>query len=445
MDPKQMPQNIDAEMAVLGATFLTRTALEKVCEEIDSSVFYSEAHRLIFEGINYLYEHKTPVDVTTITDYLENHKNLGIVGGVEYLSEIIDSVSTAANIEYYIDIVREKALRRALIETATNIVTDAYQSTDEISEVLDSADKQLSNVIRHRKTTEFMPISEAVRKTQEHIERLAENESELTGLATGFTMLDKITSGLHENELIIVAARPAMGKTAFGINIATHAAINSGKGVAFFSMEMGYEQIVSRIISSLGGIELTKLRTGKLNHNEWKRFNEAVSELGDAKLFIDDSSGITMADIRAKCRRLANSETGLSLVVIDYLGLIQSSSRYAGNRQMEVSEISRLLKTMAMELKVPVIALAQLSRSPELRENKRPIPSDLRDSGSIEQDADIVAFLYRDDYYKKEAEESNTSVSELIIAKHRNGATTTIKLLFERNMSNFRNYLENEG
>ena len=275
------------------------------------------------------------------------------------------------------------------------------------------------------------------------MERLAKNQADITGVPSGFYDLDKITSGFHENELVIVAARPAMGKTAFGLNLAVNAALNTKKPVAIFNMEMSAEQLALRMIAAAGSIDMNKLKTGRLEHSDWKKVNEAMSQLGETEIYIEDASGMTVSEIRAKCRRLATSDKGLSMVVIDYLQLIEGSSRYAGNRQQEVSEISRSLKTMAMELKVPVIALAQLSRSVELRENKRPLMSDLRESGSIEQDADIVMFLYRDDYYNKTAQESNnTSITELIIGKHRNGSTGTVELLFERSMSNFRNYLK---
>lgn len=284
-----------------------------------------------------------------------------------------------------------------------------------------------------------------MRSTQQELERLAKNQNEITGIPSGFYDLDKLTSGFHPNELIILAARPAMGKTAFGLNLAVNAAQKTDKAVAIFNMEMSAEQLALRMIAAAGGIEQNKLKTGRLEHNDWKKVNEAMSELGDTNLYIEDSSGMTISEIRAKCRRLATQEKGLGLVVIDYLQLITGSAKYEGNRQQEVSEISRSLKTMAMELKIPVIALAQLSRSVELRENKRPIMSDLRESGSIEQDADIVAFLYRDDYYNKPAgDSSNVSITELIIGKHRNGGTGTIELLFEKDMSNFRNYIKKE-
>lgn len=441
---RQIPQNTEAEMAVLGSAFLSISAKDKICEELLEEMFYLDSHKKIFGAIKELYEEGIPIDITTLKEKLSKNKNLEAIGGIEYLSEVVDSVATASNIEHYINIVKEKHLLRSIIDVSTNIITNAYESKEDINEVVDKADRDFSNVIKNRKTGEFVKISEILRKAQEDLERLAKNKSDITGLATGFYSLDKITSGLQPNTLIILAARPAMGKTTLGLNIATNIALTSKKAVAVFSMEMGAEQLVMSMIASVGGIDSFKLRTGRLEHNDWKRVNEAISELADAKLYIEDASGMTVSEIRAKCRRLANSEDGLSLVVIDYLQLIAGSARYAGQRQQEVSEISRALKTLAMELHIPIIALAQLSRSPELRENKRPNLSDLRESGSIEQDADIVAFLYRDDYYNKPNEASNNSLTEIIIGKHRSGATGTVTLLFEKNMSNFRNYMDTE-
>ena len=277
-------------------------------------------------------------------------------------------------------------------------------------------------------------------KAQADLEKLSSLKGEITGVPSGYYDIDKLTAGFHENELIIVAARPAMGKTAFAVNMAVNMALNSKKTVALFNMEMGAEQLISRMLSSVGQIEANKLRTGKLEHQDWKRVNEAISRLADTKIFIDDTPGMTVSEIRAKCRRLANSADGLDVVIIDYLQLISGSAKYAGQRQQEVSEISRSLKTMAMELNIPVIALAQLSRSVEGREDKRPLLSDLRESGSIEQDADIVAFLYRDDYYNKEsAIDENTSKSEFIISKHRSGPTASVNLIFKRDTSSFFN------
>lgn len=444
MIERKMPQNLEAEMAVLGSAFLTTYALEKVCEELLPEMFFNAANKRIFEAIYELHQNKIPLDSTTVKNEIEKKSNISSIGGIEYLSEVIDSVITAANVDHYIDIVREKALRRKLIEVTNEINVSAYNEEYDTNEMIDDAEKKIFTVTKARKAGEIKTIGEVMRTTQEHLERLAKNQAEITGIATGFYDFDKLTSGLHENELIIIAARPAMGKTAFGLNIAINSAINSKKPVAIFNMEMSAEQLALRMIASVGGIDMNKLKTGKLEHNDWKKVNEAMSQLGETDIYLEDSSGITVSEIRAKCRRLATSDKGLGLVIIDYLQLINGSARYAGNRQQEVAEISRSLKTMAMELKIPVIALAQLSRSVELRENKRPIMSDLRESGSIEQDADIVAFLYRDDYYNKPKEKTNVSLTELIIGKHRNGSTGTIELVFEGNMSNFRNFAKKE-
>ena len=445
MAERKLPQNLEAEMAVLGCSFLTNYALDKVCEELDSDMFISEPNRRIFDAIKSLHQSKIPLDSATVKNEIEKKGSINLIGGIEYLSEVIDSVITAANVDYYIDIVREKALRRKLIDVTNAITSSAYDEEENTNDLIDDAERKIFSVTKARKAGEFKTIGEVMRSTQQELERLAKNQNEITGIPSGFYDLDKLTSGFHPNELIILAARPAMGKTAFGLNLAVNAAQKTDKAVAIFNMEMSAEQLALRMIAAAGGIEQNKLKTGRLEHNDWKKVNEAMSELGDTNLYIEDSSGMTISEIRAKCRRLATQEKGLGLVVIDYLQLITGSAKYEGNRQQEVSEISRSLKTMAMELKIPVIALAQLSRSVELRENKRPIMSDLRESGSIEQDADIVAFLYRDDYYNKPAgDNSNVSITELIIGKHRNGGTGTIELLFERDMSNFRNYIKKE-
>lgn len=444
MAGRKMPQNLEAEMSILSGCLLMKSAADKVCEEMIPDMFFSDANRKIFEAIYNLHEAKKPIDMTTLTNELEKNNTLALIGGMEYLSEVVDAIVSAANLEYYINIVQEKYLRRRLIEVSTNITTSAYEEETNTSDVIDNAEKQIFTVTKERKASELKSISEVLRSTQERLEFLAQNGSAITGLPTGFTDLDILTSGLHENELIIIAARPAMGKTAFALNLAVNAALSTPKAVAIFNMEMGAEQLAERMIASVGGIDQNKLKTGRLDDKDWQKVNEAMSELGETNLYIEDISGITVGDIRAKCRRLATSEKGLALVLIDYLQLIQGSSRYAGNRQQEVSEISRSLKTMALELKVPVIALAQLSRNVELREDKRPIMSDLRESGSIEQDADIVAFLYRDDYYNPDSKNlsSNTSITELIIGKHRSGNTGTVELLFEKNLSNFGNRIK---
>ncbi|NLA32809.1 MAG: replicative DNA helicase [Mollicutes bacterium] len=444
MSTRKLPQNIDAEMEVLGAAFLTRYAFDKICEELSQDMFLDEKNKRIFEAIKNLYDKQTPLDVTTISNELDRLDYLKYVT-LEYLAEVIDSVATAANVDYHINIVYEKALLRKLIDTSTSIITKAYDEKETAEDVVDGAEKAIFEVTKRRKAGEFQPISEVLRKVQDIIEQKAKKDQDVTGISSGFYDLDKMTSGFHENELIVLAARPGMGKTAIALNMAAHAALNSDKSVAFFSLEMGAEQLVTRLISSIGGIEGNKLKTGQLNHSDWKRFNEAMSELGKAKLFLEDASGTRVSDIRAKCRRLANSPQGLGLVIIDYLQIIEGMQRYAGNRQQEISEISRSLKIMAMELKVPVIALAQLSRNPEQRENKRPNLSDLRESGSIEQDADIVMFLYTDDYYDKERKGNDAYKMELIIGKQRNGGVGTIELLFEKNMSNFRNLLQDRS
>ena len=445
MKEKTMPHNIDAEKSVLGSMFLSKYAIQKSLESLNKDLFYLDSHAKIFEAIKTLREKDISIDMTTVTEELENKKQLKQIGGIEYLTEIINFVPTAANVDEYIRIVEEKAILRRLIEEATEIVSSGYNQEEDLSEVLDNAEKKILNVVKTKKGTEFRSIQDVLLKTQSDLEKLSQQKSEITGLPTGFYDLDKVTSGLHENELIIIAARPAMGKTAFALNLATNIAMNTDKTVALFNMEMSGEQLAMRMLSSVGQIEAGKLRSGKLEHHDWKKFNEAMSRLAETKLFIDDTSGMTISEIKAKCRRLHNSEGGLGVIIIDYLQLISGSAKYAGNRQQEVSEISRSLKTLAMELNVPVIALAQLSRTVEGREDKRPLLSDLRESGSIEQDADIVAFLYREDYYTKQISiDENTSKSEFIIAKHRSGPTTTVDLIFRRNVSTFVNMLKEQ-
>lgn len=445
MNERVMPHNIEAEQSVLGAMFLSKYALQKCVESLDTTQFFLDSHAKIFNVISDLSEKGTPIDMTTVTAELDKRKQLNQIGGVEYIAEITNLVPSAANVDEYIKIVTEKATLRKLIETAIEIETEGYKGTNLLGDILDSAEKKILNVVKTRKGTEFRSIQDVLFKTQADLEKLSQTKGEITGIPTGFYDLDKLTSGLHENELIIIAARPAMGKTAFALNLATNMAINSKKAVALFNLEMGAEQLATRMLSSIGQIEGYKLRNGHLEHNDWKRINEAISRLADTNIFIDDTPGMTIGEIRAKCRRLASSEKGLDIVIIDYLQLINGSAKYAGNRQQEIAEISRSLKTLAMELEIPIIALAQLSRSVEGRDDKRPILSDLRESGSIEQDADIVAFLYRDDYYNKDsAIDEYTSRSEFIIGKHRNGPTATIDLLFKRNTSTFVNFVEKE-
>ena len=444
MAVKIMPNNLEAEKSVLGASFISNYALQKAIESLTPESFYSEKNNKIFSAMMSLAEEKTPIDITTVTGYLNKKNELLEIGGVEYLTEILNFVPTASNIDYYIQSVEESAILRRLINTANEIAEEGYRTDESVNEILDSSEKRILNIVKNRKSSEFRTIKDVLAKTQSDLERLSENKGEITGLATGWYDFDKLTTGLHPNEFIIIAARPAIGKTAFALNLATHVAMSQDKSVAVFNLEMSAEQLAMRILSSVGQIEGFKLRTGNLMNNDWKRINEASSQLSNTNLVIDDTPGITIGEIRAKCRRLASSEKGLSLVLIDYLQLISGGKNYGANRQQEVSDISRSLKTLAMELGVPVIALSQLSRSVEAREDKRPLMSDLRESGSIEQDADIVAFLYRDDYYNKEARtEDNNSISELIIGKHRNGPIATIELLFKKNTSTFLNLKKN--
>ena len=446
MNEKIIPHSIEAEQSVLGSMFLSKYALQKALEELNKDLFYLESHGKIFEVINDLYESGSAIDVTTVTSELDKRNLLKQIGNVEYISEIVNSVVSAANIDDYIRIVEEKAIRRRLIETSLEIEKAGYSSPDSINELLDNAEKKMLNVVKTRKGTEFRKIQDVLTTTQENIEKLSLNGGDVTGLSTGFDEIDKKTSGLHANELIIIAARPAMGKTAFAVNLATNVAIRNNKTVALFNMEMSAEQLVTRMMAAEGQISQSKLKTGNLGKNDWKQLDEAVTRLADTKIFIDDPPGMTIAEIRAKCRRLASTDGNLGLIIIDYLQLISGSARYAGNRQQEIAEISRALKTLAMELEIPIVALAQLSRGVEQREDKRPLLSDLRESGSIEQDADIVAFLYRDDYYTKKIEiDEFTSKSEFIMAKNRSGSTCTIDLIFKRDISKFEGYINEIG
>ena len=442
---RSVPNSQEAEQSVLSAMFLSKTALDKTFEIIDENAFYYDNNRKIFICLKNLYDSNTPIDMTTITNELRNKGYLEEIGGVIYLTEVLNTESTAANIDYYLKILNDDSIRRRLIDVSNEVNQLGYNVEDDISETLDEAERKILNIVKERQGTEFKSIKDVVYNVQKNLETLALTKGDVTGIPTGWTDFDKITAGLHENQFIIIAARPAMGKTAFAFNLAVNASTLAKKTVAVFNLEMGAEQLANRMLSSLGQIEGYKFMSGKLNNNDYVKFNEALSQLEDTSIYIDDTPGITIGEIRSKCRRLKASSTGLDLIIIDYLQLISGGKNYGANRQQEVSDISRALKMLAMELEIPVIALSQLSRSVEAREDKRPIMSDLRESGSIEQDADIVAFLYRDDYYNKEARtDNNTSISELIIGKHRNGSTGTINLLFKRDTSTFLNFT-NEG
>lgn len=447
MTEKIMPQAIEIEQCVLGAMFLSDQAIKKCVENLTPDVFFLDAHRKIFEVMQNLSEQNIMIDAPLVIAELEKRGILDSVGGTEYLTVILNSVISSSNIDEHIKIVNEKAILRRLIDVSSSIIDNAYDGDTELSDVLETAETKILNVVKTRKGSEFKSIQDVLNRTVEQINRIVDNKGEITGLPTGFTDLDKLTTGFHPHELIIIAARPAMGKTAFALNLATNIAQSTTKTVALFNMEMGAEQLAMRMIAAEGELDQGKLKRGELDKSDFNKIDEAVARLGNTNLVIDDTSGMTIGEIKAKCRRLASSENGLGIVIIDYLTLIMGSAKYQGNRQQEVSEISRSLKTMAMELDIPVVALAQLSRNVEQRDDKRPMLSDLRESGSIEQDADIVAFLYRDDYYqlkKGQEETSDISQSEFIVAKHRSGPTDTINLLFKRNISKFVSIVKKE-
>ena len=433
---KELPKNIEAEKSLIGSMFWSRDSLQKGCEEVEKEVFYLESNAKIFEAIKELYLNNSPVDITSVTTYLISTNKIKEVGGVEYLNEIVNSVATGANIEYYINLVSEKYTLRKMIEVATEIVTKATNVDVSAADTIDDAEREILNISKFRKTSEFRNVQDVLVKAQNDLEMLSKNNGKINGLTTGFGELDSLTEGLHPTQLVIIAARPAVGKTAFALNLALAAAKSTKKNIAIFSLEMPAEQLIMRMISSLGQIDNKKLSTGKLENEDWRRFNEAISILSDTNIYFHDAGGVTPSEIKAKCRRLATSGEGLGLVIIDYLQLINSSSRYSGSRQQEVSEISRSLKTMALELEVPVIALSQLSRSVEKREDKKPVLSDLRESGSIEQDADIVAALHAPDVEVPVGDEVPNPI-QLIILKHRNGPTKTIDLLFKKRTSTF--------
>jgi len=441
MERREVPYSLEAEQSVLGSAFLSKDALTKICDDLNEDDFYLDSHKIIYSVLKDLHDEGIPVDITIVTDRLESSGELTKVGNIDYLVEIANFVPSAANVEYYINIVHDKSVLRKLIEVSNEISADSYTFDGPINNALDNAESKIFNIVNKRKTSEFRNIQDVVYKAQSDLEKLSENKSEITGVATGFYDLDKLTSGFHENELIIIAARPGMGKTAFALNIATNVARSTTKNVAIFNFEMSAEQLVNRMLSSIGQINFSKFRNGNFDNEDWKKLGEAVSVLADTNIKIDDTAGSTISDIRSKCRRLASSKEGLALVVIDYLQLINGTSKSnQNNRQQEVSDISRGLKMMAMELHVPVIALAQLSRAVEGRPDKRPLMSDLRESGSIEQDADMVGFLYRDDYYNKETMNKDVSISEFIIGKNRNGPTKTIEFLFKGSTVTFANY-----
>ncbi|MEH7490992.1 replicative DNA helicase [Neobacillus niacini] len=430
------PQNIEAEQAVLGAIFLEPSALTVASEILIPEDFYRASHQKIFNAMLKLNDEGKVVDLVTVTEELASAKLIEDTGGVSYLSELASSVPTAANIEYYARIVEEKSLLRRLIRTATEIASDGYAREDEVEALLSEAEKNILAVAQRKNAGAFHNIKDVLVRTYDNIEQMHQSAGEITGLETGFIELDRMTAGFQRNDLIIVGARPSVGKTAFALNIAQNVAQKTGENIAIFSLEMGAEQLVMRLLCAEGNIDAQRLRTGTLTDDDWGKLTMAMGSLSNTGIFIDDTPGVRISDIRSKCRRL-KQEHGLGMILIDYLQLILGSGRAGENRQQEVSEISRSLKQLARELKVPVIALSQLSRGVEQRQDKRPMMSDIRESGSIEQDADIVAFLYRDDYYDKESE--NKNIIEIIIAKQRNGPTGTVSLAFVKEYNKFVN------
>lgn len=433
------PQNVDAELSVLGAAVTNKEAAIKATDVLQAADFYREANAVVFEAINNLIFHNQNVDVLTVTEELRRMGQLDNVGGVSYVTDLPNHLVSSLDVERHAQIVLEKARLRRLILAADTIAGEAYAGEGEVTDIVDAAERRILEVAKDERRQEMTAIGEIVQGQLDDIANKYTNKSGITGLPTGFSGFDNITSGLQPSDLILVAARPSMGKTALTLNIAQHVALKENKNVAFFSLEMSQEQLGLRMICSTALVDSQKLRTGRItSQDEWSRIMQAATALYEAPLFIDDTPGITVAEMRSKARRL-QAEKGLDLIIVDYLQLMQGSQgrRQAENRQQEISEISRSLKSLARELKVPVIALSQLSRSVESRQVKRPMLSDLRESGSLEQDADIVAFLYREGYYQQEIEDSTKNITEVIIAKHRNGATGTIQLYFHGQWTRF--------
>lgn len=424
--PKVPPHSVEAEQSVLGSMLLSKEAIYVALERLKSDDFYLEAHRTIFDIIAELHENREPVDLITVTETLRNRKMLESVGGVTYLTTLTEVVPTPANIAQYCKIVEEKALLRRLLEATSKILSMAYEAREDVEELLDEAERRIFAIVQKRRVDNFHHIKDVLLATFERIEQLYNSKGGITGVPTGFPDLDAMTSGLQPSDLILVAARPSMGKTAFALNIAQNAAIRHRIPVAIFSLEMSKEQLVQRMLCAESNVDSHKLRTGRLEEDDWPRLARAMGPLSEAPIYIDDTPGITCLEIRAKARRL-KAEKGLGLVVIDYLQLIAGRGQ-SENRQQEISEISRSLKALARELNVPVLALSQLSRAPDVRSDHRPVLSDLRESGSQEQDSDLVAFLYREDYYNPNTDRKN--IAEVIIAKQRNGPTGKVELLW---------------
>ncbi|HBX75151.1 MAG TPA: replicative DNA helicase [Acidaminococcaceae bacterium] len=448
MQDRVPPQNIEAEQSVIGAMLIDKNAVSVVTEKLMPEDFYRQAHQVIYSAMLTLHSRNEPIDMVTLIDELKKMNKLDDVGGVSYVTLLANAVPTAANAKYHAQIVEEKSLLRQLVEGGTAIAAMGYDGSEDVRDIMDQAEKTILRISNRKGGTDFAPISEVLTDTINHIQTVLESKQSITGVATGFVDLDKLTAGLHPSDFIILAARPSMGKTALALNIAQNVAIRGSregepkKRVAFFSLEMSREQLVQRMLCSEADVNAQRLRAGGNdrdtdNADLWNKLWVASDLLAGAEIFIDDTPGITIMEMRSKARRL-QADGGLDLIVIDYLQLMQGSvgRNTSDNRQQEVSEISRGLKALARELNVPVLALSQLSRSVEARQVKKPMLSDLRESGSLEQDADIVMFLYRDDYYKG-ADEAPTHVTELIVAKHRNGPVGRVNLFFRNECTKF--------
>lgn len=442
---QELPHSNEAEQAILGSMLVYPKVVRVVFDQgLQAEDFYLNIHQRIFHAMNYLSENGKPIDATSLITRLQDSDELHMVGGADYILKLSDTAVSQANSAHYIGIIKNRAHLRRLIETAEMIAQDAYQVDQELDDVMDQAERNILQITRSRKATEFKSSKEVISNVIQELTKLRSFSDHVTGIKTGYD-LDRMTNGFQRGDLIILAARPAMGKTAFALNLAMRAAQFNSGAIAIFSLEMPAEALMRRIISAHSEVESFKLRSGNMSDEDFNKINEAAGDLSGAKLFIDDSSNIKIAEIYSKCRKL-KSEHGLDMVVIDYLQLISGSSRSSGdNRQQEISEISRSLKGLAREMECPVIALSQLSRAVEQRPNKHPMLSDLRESGSIEQDADIVMFLYREDYYNKDKTEEEQNLperTEVNIAKHRNGATGNVDLAFSKAISAFYNYSE---
>ena len=430
------PSDIEAEQAVIGSMLTDKDAVMSAIEVLKEEDFYREDNKAIYRAIINLYSNSEPIDIITVKSELASLGKLEAVGGLEYLAELPDKVPTTANVDKYIKIVEEKSILRSLIKTANEIITLGYNESSETETIMDEAEKKIFNIMQKKANKSYTPIKDVLVETFAQLEQLYNEKRHITGVPTGFSDLDYKTAGLHNSDLVLIAARPAMGKSAFALNIAANAAVRANVPVAVFSLEMSKEQMVNRILCSEAMVDSNKVRTGKIEEDDWGKLAGALGPLSESEIYIDDTPGISVMEIRAKCRKL-KLEKNIGLIVIDYLQLVQASNNRRGSREQEISEISRSLKILAKEIDVPVIALSQLSRAPEQRPDHRPMLSDLRESGAIEQDADIVMFLYRDDYYNEDSEKKN--IAEVIIAKHRSGSTGTVELLWLGNYTKFAN------